>query len=343
MRRTFLGLAAALLVGWSGPLSAQDLPSLKIDATQVSVSGLSSGAFMTVQLHVAYSDMFMGAGVVAGGPYYCAAGLVANTAICMGQVMFFPPNPYLMANAAKAFQATGGIAPLDNLANDRVYIFSGTKDSVVLQNAVDATRKFYDLVGVPDGSVSYIKDIPAGHSFLTADQAFNGAGACPVNQTPYINKCDASGVTYDQAGAILKQIYPDLTLNPPAATLSGQVLTFDQGTFDPNPLVSALSPKGHVYVPKACSDGQTQCRLHVSIHGCGQDESKIGDDWYTDLYLNNWADTNNIVVLYPQVSASLTNPQGCWDWWGYTGPTYALRTGVQPLAITAMVKRLLGK
>ena len=42
------------------------LPALNADLTQCSVSGLSSGAFMTVQLHLAHSSMFIGAGVVAG-------------------------------------------------------------------------------------------------------------------------------------------------------------------------------------------------------------------------------------------------------------------------------------
>jgi len=49
---------------------AQDkLPSYGADVTQISVSGLSSGAFMTSQLHVAYSDIVNGVGIVAGGPY----------------------------------------------------------------------------------------------------------------------------------------------------------------------------------------------------------------------------------------------------------------------------------
>lgn len=39
------------------------------DSTQVSVSGLSSGAYMAVQLHVAYSKSIMGLGVVAGGMF----------------------------------------------------------------------------------------------------------------------------------------------------------------------------------------------------------------------------------------------------------------------------------
>jgi poly(3-hydroxybutyrate) depolymerase len=44
-----------------------------VDPRSVSISGFSSGGFMTVQLGVAYSDVFnVGFGVFAGGPYDCA-------------------------------------------------------------------------------------------------------------------------------------------------------------------------------------------------------------------------------------------------------------------------------
>ncbi len=42
------------------------------DPKQTTVSGLSSGAFMAVQLQVAYSGSIVGSGAVAGGPSYCA-------------------------------------------------------------------------------------------------------------------------------------------------------------------------------------------------------------------------------------------------------------------------------
>jgi poly(3-hydroxybutyrate) depolymerase len=48
------------------------LRSYNVDSSRISVSGISSGGFMAVQLHVAYSSLFKGVGVVAGGPYYCA-------------------------------------------------------------------------------------------------------------------------------------------------------------------------------------------------------------------------------------------------------------------------------
>ena len=43
----------------------------KIDPSQVTVAGLSSGGFFAHQFHVAYSDLVSGAAVLAGGPYAC--------------------------------------------------------------------------------------------------------------------------------------------------------------------------------------------------------------------------------------------------------------------------------
>lgn len=53
--------------------SQHSLGAYNVDPSSVSVSGFSSGGFMTVQLGVAYSDIFkVGFGVFAGGPYDCA-------------------------------------------------------------------------------------------------------------------------------------------------------------------------------------------------------------------------------------------------------------------------------
>ena len=62
--RSAATLAACALVG--SAWAAVDLPVLNIDKSQTTVSGLSSGGYMAVQLHVAFSSVFAkGAGVVA--------------------------------------------------------------------------------------------------------------------------------------------------------------------------------------------------------------------------------------------------------------------------------------
>src|SRR5580658_6590776 len=116
------------------------LPALHADLTQCSVSGLSSGAFMTVQLHLAHSSMFIGAGVVAGGPYRCVesfpnASMIAEDAwvqnayfICMNPLIpeAGPKVPRLLQIDRQTANA-GKIDPLVNLKKARLYIFTGSE------------------------------------------------------------------------------------------------------------------------------------------------------------------------------------------------------------------------
>src|SRR4051794_33529070 len=61
------------------------LPKYNVSVSQVSVSGISSGGYMAVQMHFAYSKTIRkGAGVIAAGPMYCSEG---NVLIAEGPCM----------------------------------------------------------------------------------------------------------------------------------------------------------------------------------------------------------------------------------------------------------------
>ena len=53
---------------WSWPFEiiSRSSDGLDIDATRITVSGISSGGSMATQLHIAYSTVFSGVGLVAG-------------------------------------------------------------------------------------------------------------------------------------------------------------------------------------------------------------------------------------------------------------------------------------
>ncbi|WP_443111574.1 extracellular catalytic domain type 2 short-chain-length polyhydroxyalkanoate depolymerase [Burkholderia sp. FERM BP-3421] len=335
MKTSFRTLAMLITLAGSAALPAQralgasPLPALGADPAQVSVSGLSSGGYMAVQYQVAYSASVKGAGIIAGGPYYCAAGNLVNTSICMGGVPGVPPNPSLMLGAAQGFAASGKIDALSNLQRVRLYLFSGTQDTVVRQPAVDATATFFRLAGVPSANLAYVSDVPAGHAFITPSMG----NACNVNGSPYVNHCTVGQMPYDQAGVILTTIYG--TLVPPAAQPTGRVVTFNQREFAP--ASSGMTDDAYAYVPQACGAG-TACKVHVVFHGCLQTAAIVRDDTTYD----SWADANGIIVLYPQVAATTVpyNPNGCWDWFAYTGQNYAWKSGVQMQAVHAMIARL---
>src|SRR5467141_2924092 len=91
---------ALLLVaaGWvgGGAWAADPLGRFPVDAAQVSVSGISSGAFMANQLHIAHSAGILAAGMIAGGLYGCAAdsvsedGVFALASLAVGPCMSVP-------------------------------------------------------------------------------------------------------------------------------------------------------------------------------------------------------------------------------------------------------------
>jgi poly(3-hydroxybutyrate) depolymerase len=66
----------------------------------------------------------------------------------------------------------------------------------------------------------------------------------------------------------------------------------------------------------------------------------VGDAFIKESGFARWADTNRLIVLFPQVAASPINPQGCWDWWGYTGSQYLTRDAPQIAAVNRMLDSL---
>ncbi len=332
--RSSLSLISLAFAACSAAQASTPLPPLGANPGGTSVSGLSSGAFMAVQYQVAYSASVTGAGIVAGGPYYCAAGLLmTSVASCMGIQPSLPLFPGWMVMAAQNFAVYGNIDPLANLKKKRIYVFSGTKDTVVYQPAVNATVAFFKGVGVPTENLRYVKTMPSGHALLTPA----AANSCAVNETPYVSKCTVKEQTYDQPGEMLAHIYGKL--NPPAKGRTGQLLTFNQREFAA--ASTNMASDAFVYVPASCSNGAANCKVHVAFHGCLQSEKYVQDDFYGKSSYNDWADSNNIIMLYPQVNDSQPwNPNGCWDWIGYTGPSYAFKLGPQMKAIHSMIERL---
>jgi len=338
-----VGLFAILGI-FSGATLAENtvkLPSYQVNLSQTSVSGLSSGAFMAAQFQVAFSSTLVGAGIIAGGPFYCAGSspftpfVVNATTICMNPLPGFAPNAAALLSSAKIFAQAGLIDNPANLKKQKVYLFSGTDDQTVTTAVVNQTAAFYKLAGVPAKNIDYIHNIAAGHAIITNN---NQDVACPKTSAPYINDCN-----FTQSQNILSYIYGKL--NPPSAKLSGQIIQFDQSEFVQSP-ISSMSDAGYAYVPKSC-ETQT-CKVHVAFHGCEQGATKIGNLFYSTTGYNELADSNNIIVLYPQVQASSLipyNPKGCWDFWGYSSPNqfapnFYSQQAPQMAAVKAMLDRL---
>lgn len=320
-----------------GAAQAQSLPNFGADPSSATVSGISSGGYQAVQAHVAYSATFKGAAIFAGGPYYCAEGdLSTGLNRCMNAVGAIPVTK--LANQTKSWASTGEIDAVENLKFSQVYIFQGSKDTTVKPPVGGALNDYYRRF-VTTANVQFVKNVPAEHAWITWKK---GApiNACGVKQSPYVNNCDS-----DLEKVFLEKFYGPL--NPKAANLTGKLLSFDQNEFfdDKNAAAHSMGQTGYVYVPAACETAGSNCRAHLALHGCQQYYGKIGDAFIKNAGINEWADNNKIIVLYPQTTFddAKGNPNGCWDWWGYDDKYgYAKKSAPQLLALKRMVDRVVG-
>ena len=172
---------------------------------------------MAAQLHVAYSATFKkGAGIVAGGPFYCAEGSITNaTGRCMASPAGIPTST--LVNTTNTWASQGSIDPVVNLQGSKVYLFSGSIDSTVKTGVVDAFQIYYNSF-VPAANVVYKKNIVAEHAMITDDYG----SICSTKGSPYINNCN-----FDLAGAILGHVYAALNARNNGTLAAGNFVEFN--------------------------------------------------------------------------------------------------------------------
>ena len=342
-----LKLTAVLLVlCGTGARAAEPLPRLGADPRATSVSGISSGAYMAGQYEFAHAAEVVGAAIIAGGPYGCAESRYGSYQLplvhlslnesqslyaCMATTLswYGIPDPAHLTEQAREFAALGRIDAIKNLAHHKVYLFSGGADKTVEHAVVVAAAEVYLRAGVPQAQIKTGPALDAGHGFVTESEG----GSCERSAPPYVVHCG-----YDQAHDLLEHIYGPL--HAKSSEPMGRLVTFDQAAALAGMSGTGLAAEGAVYIPDACSSAGG-CRIHVAFHGCQQSRAAVGDAFVSGTGFGAWADTNRIIVLFPQVApAPFTNPLGCWDWWGYTGFEYLTRDAPQIAAVHRMVMQL---
>ncbi len=332
----FISLASLILTACGSPNAANGAKnsdedeSGKPEQPVISVSGLSSGAYMAMQFHLAFSETVVGAGLIAGGPYFCAQGSI-GTAL---QNCVANPDATIDLNALAAtienYQQSGKLADPKYNQNDRVWLLHGTLDTRINRVVADQLALQTKTLFAPE-NIKYINDKAFAHMMPT----LQSGAPCVESASPFIGDC-----AYDAAGELLKHII-QLPMPKSAKStnaLSQQLVSFKQGDYA-GEHAETLGENAYIFIPQSCKDN-ANCDIHISFHGCNQNAEAVGDEYAKNAGFNAWADTNNLIVLYPQTKKSAfmpLNPQACWDWWGYTGENYANKDGKQIQAVMTLV------
>ena len=174
------------------------------------MSGISAGGYAAVQFHVSFSNQVRGAGILAGGPFWCAND---NVDIALSACMKDPSliNADELIGIATTTALTGTIDPVSSLAKTSVWLLSGTIDSVVKQGVMQKLLSFYKAF-IPSNQIATVFNLSAEHSFVTSNFGNN----CDYLGSPYINNCG-----FDAAGELLQYLYGPL--NAPVTAVASNV------------------------------------------------------------------------------------------------------------------------
>ena len=325
--------AAAALV-WYAMQAGQPvypLPKLRIDPQRVAVAGFSSGAIMAQQMHLAYSDRLSGAALLSGPPYHCSEGSLETALSRCTKAEPQGPDAASLAARVEDRSTKGELAPLQGLIGDRVFAVHGKRDVLVPESIARASLAVYEALPVASQmSLQWDGEGEFAHVWPTLE----AGGDCGVTASPYIGKCGR-----DFAAEAMRALF-----GAPAravANAAGQLQLVHLSNSDPDGLDPLLDEVGYFYRPPQCDD-DSACGLLIVFHGCEQTMASVGDAFAREAGFNRWADAYDVAVLYPQVRATYMplNPKACWDWWGYSGPDYDTRKGVQLRAVANMAAAL---
>jgi len=269
----------------------------------------------------------------------------------------------------KSYETAGTIDRLSNLAKDPVYIFHGKTDRTVVESVVKANEQIYKPL---TSNIKTNYDTQANHGFVTDNF---GASCSTLSTVNFINNCNFN-LAFDMlnhlyGGDLIKptsgstplngkllEFEQDAFINPPAQRgvfdlwsqwIDATLELYNPANYFPTfPLPGGSGTTssssigfdkiGYMYVPSGCSSGK-KCSIHVALHGCKQGKSFVGNVFALKSGYNEVAELNNIVVIYPQVVQSTfpSNPNGCFDWWGYGSTNYANKLGPQMVGIKKMI------
>ncbi|NTW78207.1 MAG: poly(3-hydroxybutyrate) depolymerase, partial [Syntrophaceae bacterium] len=237
-------IICCLFLATSG-IAAEKLGAYGIDKDSISVSGISSGGYMAHQFHVAHSKSVIGAGIIAGGPFFCSKGSIYNLCSCVNinNCFIAPADVHASIKATQKEAAHNRIDSPENMKTNRVWLFSGRKDTVIPTAVMDTVNKYYKAY-LKEENIRYVINDHAAHAMISP----NAKNECGYFGSPYMNNCN----NYDAAGELLKWIYDD-KLKKRGVANQNHLLEFGQTEFfDAVDDSISMNEVGHVYVPEDC-------------------------------------------------------------------------------------------
>ena len=320
-----------------------DLPSYP----SITVSGQSAGASAALQHAFAFSSIISGLTIATGSPYGCGVQQLHGVTCYFG-----PVDAGDMLRYARRRFEQGLIDDPRHLKDMPVLLFSGSSDYVVLTRMLRyvteqlSAFKVRPPVQVFNTSASHVWSVDHGSC---------GCGACWLQNLTgmdTVDCCNVNNCDYDLSGDMMRTFFGERNVKPRAQQRKRGIHWIEQWNYLPPtagpPNRSTMLRWAPVYVPRACEGRVAECAIHVNYHGCTKNPPDSSDSgwhrrlvWVRSIDINSYAESNRIVVLYPQAAGSDSSGEGCFNWASYEDdPLFDTRYGVQLNTVMAMLADL---
>ncbi|CAL8074274.1 unnamed protein product [Orchesella dallaii] len=318
------------------------LGNYRVNRNFITLSGFSSGGSFAQQLYLSYSSLIHGIAVFSHTYYRCGPVTSRqeeydNACTKLGNRRvseLYDPNNAL--NDIQNYYAQRLIENPANLVNKPLYVYAGTRNWLFTADmSLRILQVFEPHIRNPKVIRTVVQD--ANLTLPTARADFPPCSG-PQNSLQ-LGNCGLSG----PLDALQFLLGEPAIRQPATAVRLEPLLTFDQSEF----FYGASSTRydmdsvGYLYVPRICGSNQVDCLIHFYFHGCSVGRQFTGEDHIRNSGYLEVAETNGIIMVFPQAIASAENDIGCWDSYGFTGSLYATQRGSQVTAVRNMISRIL--
>lgn len=292
---------------------------------------------MAIQHLFAWSSMVDGALIAAGSPFGCGQQVFHSVSCYFGGLDTNESIRYVHRRYLQNL-----IDDPVNLRRKPVVLFSGKNDWVVWTKVMESVeQQIVPFLGVPplklfDSSASHVWSLDHGQCSCGSCAFFLASDLC----------CNVNNCGLDLSGRMLTA-FSGVAPKPRVSARAEGLRWVDQWQYMPEDAfpkgnASTLLQWAIVYVPSGCEGEQlARCARHINYHGCTDNTWSERLLWVDNIDLNEYAEANDIVVVYPQAAGSVESGVGCWNWASYEDdPLFDTKHGVQLQTILKLVDHL---
>eukprot|EP00931_Biecheleriopsis_adriatica_P025019 TRINITY_DN15467_c0_g1_i1.p1 TRINITY_DN15467_c0_g1~~TRINITY_DN15467_c0_g1_i1.p1 ORF type:complete len:391 (+),score=52.51 TRINITY_DN15467_c0_g1_i1:61-1173(+) len=305
------------------------------------VSGQSAGGSMAIQHLFAFSESVDGAAIAAGAPYGCGALPDRKDHCYYGHTDIEAAIQYVHWRFRN-----GEIDDPSNLWNIPIVLFNGRNDYEVYTKTMRDT--YHQILAFADARKVETQFTTSAAHVWSLDHGSCNCGECGWFSAS-LECCDVNNCNYDLSGNMLRRFYGSLNQRRVAKT---SLRWIDQWKYLPEGHAGAANESstwhrsgmwrwGFAYVPTSCEADVGRCRVHVNYHGCINKKMYRRRLWATSIDINEYAEANDIIVLYPQASGTVSSGVGCWNWgFAEDDPQFDTRESVQLRTVMNLIEDL---